>query len=90
MKTGVDVGVKVVVKYRDHESTIVASSTSSLHFHHTFTIHYHTATWAPELLTKAIMDDLKLPIDPRTLEASVSSRRLRSIELDGTLAHEEP
>jgi hypothetical protein len=36
------------------------------------------------------MDDLKLPIDPRTLEASVSSSRLRSIELDGTLAYEEP
>lgn len=36
------------------------------------------------------MDGLKLPIDLRTLEASVSSRRLRSIELDGTLSHEEP
>jgi hypothetical protein len=78
------------VKYRDHESTIVASSTSSLHFHHIFTIHYHTSIWAPGLLTLATMDDLKLPIDPRTLEASVLSRRLRSIELDGTLSHEEP
>jgi hypothetical protein len=90
LKTGVDVGVKVVVKYRDHESTIVASSTSSLHFHHISTIHYHTATWAPGLLIDLTMDDLKLPIDPQTLDASVSSRRLRSIELDGTLSHEEP
>ena len=79
-----------MVKYRDHESTNVASSTSSLHFHHIFTIHHHTSTWAPGLLTKATMDGLNLPIDPRTLDASVSSRRLRSIELDGTLAHEEP
>ena len=79
-----------MVKYRDHESTIVASSTLPVRFHHTFRIHQHTTTWVPGLLTKATMDGLKLPIDLRTLEASVSSRRLRSIELDGTLSHEEP
>ena len=37
-----------------------------------------------------MMESLRLPIDSRTLEASVSTRKLRSIELDGNLTFEEP
>lgn len=36
------------------------------------------------------MDGLRLPIDPRTVEKSLVSRKLRSVEQDGSLTYDDP
>lgn len=46
---------------------------------------YRQTTYAIEVQ----MDGLQLPIDSRTLESSISSRKLRAVDADGTLLYEE-
>lgn len=40
--------------------------------------------------TPTRMDSLRLSIDPRTIEHSLQSRKLRSVEQDGSLTYDDP